>query len=52
MKETIVDKKKETGIKIWCPEKEKFQYINVCEKKCSKKYRCAAFMDYVAPRLF
>ena len=52
MKETIADKKEDTGIKIWCPETEKFQYINVCEKKCRKKYSCVAFMDYIAPRLF
>jgi hypothetical protein len=52
MRETIADKKEEIGMKIWCPETEKFQYINVCEKKCKKKYRCLAFMDYVAPKLF
>ena len=52
MKETIVDKKEETGMKIWCPETEKFQYVKVCEKKCKKRYRCMAFMDYCAPRLF
>jgi hypothetical protein len=52
MKETVTDKKEGSGAKIWCPESEKFQYINVCEKKCRKKYRCGAFMNYFAPKLF
>ena len=52
MRQTIDDKKEELEAKIWCPETEKFQYKTVCEKKCRKKYKCTAFMDYIAPKLF
>ena len=50
------DKEKENQdtdtAKIWCPEKEIFQYIHVCEINCKKKDGCEAFRDYVEPKLF
>jgi len=52
MRETLADKKEEAGTKIWCPETETFQYQTVCDKKCRKKYKCTAFMDHIAPKLF
>jgi hypothetical protein len=38
--------------KVWCPDKESFQYIEACEKNCKKKNRCTAFRDYLEPELF
>lgn len=38
--------------KIWCPEKEGFQYINACASNCKKNYLCKAYEDYLQPRLF
>jgi len=38
--------------KIWCDEREGFQYIKACESNCKKKDKCKAFKDYLEPGLF
>jgi hypothetical protein len=38
--------------KIWCDEKEGFQYIKACESNCKKKNKCKAFKNYLEPGLF
>jgi hypothetical protein len=39
-------------VKIWCPDKEGFQYIEACFKNCGKKDKCIALSDYLEPKLF
>jgi len=39
-------------LKIWCPDRENFQYIKVCDSTCKKKDKCEAFRDYREPKLF
>jgi hypothetical protein len=38
--------------KIWCPDRENFQYIKVCDSNCKKKQKCSAFRAYFEPGLF
>ena len=38
--------------KIWCPDRESFQYINACNLNCRKKDSCQAWRDYLEPKLF
>jgi len=38
--------------KIWCPDRENFQYIKVCDSNCKKKQKCSAFRDYFEPIMF
>jgi hypothetical protein len=38
--------------KIWCDEREAFQYVKACESNCKKKNRCKALRDYREPRLY
>jgi hypothetical protein len=39
-------------VKIWCPDRDNFQCIKVCDSNCKKKYKCKAFRDYSLPKLF
>ena len=38
--------------KLWCPDRENFQYIKVCDSNCKKKQKCSAFRDYFEPIMF
>ena len=38
--------------KIWCLDRENFQYIKVCDSNCKKKQKCSAFRDYFEPIMF
>jgi hypothetical protein len=38
--------------KIWCADRENFQYIKACKVHCRKKSICQAFRDYFEPKLF
>ena len=38
--------------KIWCPDRESFQYISACNLNCRKKGSCPAWRDYLEPKLF
>jgi len=38
--------------KIWCPDRESFQYISACSLNCKKKDSCRAWKDYLEPKLF
>ena len=38
--------------KIWCPYRENFQYIKVCDLNCKKKEKCESFRNYLKPKLF
>jgi hypothetical protein len=38
--------------KIWCPDRENFQYVKVCDSNCKKKQKCSAFRAYCEPILF
>jgi len=42
----------ENNAKIWCPDRENFQYVKVCDMNCKKKDKCEAFRNYVEPKLF
>jgi hypothetical protein len=45
--------KSKTDIKtIWCPDKEGFRYLNVCEINCKKRDKCIAYKNYLEPKLF
>jgi len=46
------DNQSKNDIKIWCPDRESFQYVKVCDMNCKKKSRCEAFRDYLEPKLF
>ncbi len=48
-KEPDADKK--TPDKIWCPEGEHYQYVEVCKTSCKKMAVCEAYGDYREPRL-
>lgn len=50
--EHIEDKIKIETNKIWCDEREGFQYIKACESNCKKKNRCKTFRNYLEPRLY
>jgi hypothetical protein len=45
------DKSKDPG-KIWCPDKDGFQYIEACNKNCRGKDKCMALRNYLEPKLF
>lgn len=38
--------------RMWCPDREGFQYINACETNCKKKDKCMAYKNYLEPGLF
>jgi hypothetical protein len=38
--------------KIWCPDREGFQYITACLSNCKKKEKCKAFRNYREPQMF
>jgi hypothetical protein len=46
------DNQDKNTVKIWCPDRENFQYIKVCDMNCKKKTTCEAFRDYFEPKLF
>ena len=46
------DNEDKESAKIWCPDRENFQYIKVCDSNCKKKQKCSAFRDYFEPILF
>jgi len=46
------DDKGEKIKRIWCPDRESFQYISACSLNCRKKDRCRAWKDYLEPKLF
>ncbi len=46
------DKSRTDINKIWCLDREGFQYINACETNCKKKDKCMAYKNYVEPKLF
>ena len=52
MGKRIEEKQDINMIKIWCPDKEHFQYIKVCERNCKKKDRCEVFQNHFQLKLF
>jgi hypothetical protein len=50
--EQLEDETKMETNKIWCNEREGFQYIKACESNCRKNNRCKAFRNYLEPRLY
>jgi len=51
VKEKKDNQNKDTA-KVWCPYRENFQYIKMCDVNCKKKDKCEAFRDYLEPKLF
>jgi len=49
--ENTQDKLKTDVNKIWCDEREGFQYIKACESNCKKRYKCKAYRNYLEPKL-
>jgi len=47
----LVEEDKNT-VKIWCTDRDNFQYIKVCDMNCKKKNTCAAYKDHLEPKLF
>jgi hypothetical protein len=50
--ESPQDNPDKESAKIWCPDRENFQYIKVCDSNCKKKQKCSALRDYLEPILF
>lgn len=46
------DKTETDTTKIWCDEREGFQYVKSCEVNCTKRYKCKAFKNYMEPGLY
>jgi len=36
---------------LWCPKKEHYQYLEICNKNCQKRGRCKAWTNYYQQQL-
>ena len=37
--------------KLWCPEKGRYQYVEVCRASCKKLHKCGTYAEYREPKL-